>query len=406
LGVGVGGFTSAIFHLVTHSFFKASLFLSAGIVIHAFNGKQDLRELGGIKKLLSISYWTFLISTLAIISFPFTSGFFSKDEILTKTYFSHIYNNLLDGKLSWLSKFYFFLGVLGSFITSFYMIRLFMLIFEGRTKLRSTLSREIKKPSFSMKLSTILLSILSIIGGIIGLPHYLKLPNIIDEWLSKGSLFPIIETITSKEIYISLLSTVISLSGAYLAYIIYKDPELKLANKFIISYPRIYRTVYNKFWVDEIYERTVVKLFNLLSIISYQLLDRLIIDGIVNLLAESIFILSSIFRYILHSSGKIQRYIMFMLLGMLIILFYIAYPVTDIKVEVDNIGGVYFKLPAYPGYKFKFDFDGDGKWDKVTKEGEKGVYKRFLPGVYDIKIEITNNWGITVTKRIKVILEE
>lgn len=117
LGLGVGAFTGGVFHVMTHAFFKALLFLGAGSVIHAMSGEQDIRKMGGLKKALPITHITFLIATIAISGIPPFSGFFSKDEIL-----AHAYNH---------NKIYWMLGIIGSMLTAFYMFRLYFLTFHG-----------------------------------------------------------------------------------------------------------------------------------------------------------------------------------------------------------------------------------------------------------------------------------
>src|SRR5690606_37216028 len=159
LGLGVGAFTGALFHVITHAFFKALLFLGAGSVIHAMSGEQDLRSMGGLKKKLPITYITMLIGTIAIAGIPPFSGFFSKDEILAHAF--------ADNTLLWLG------GLIGALFTAYYMFRLLFLTFFG--KYRGTFEQEshLHESPLSMKLPLIILAVLSIIGGFLNIPEVL-----------------------------------------------------------------------------------------------------------------------------------------------------------------------------------------------------------------------------------------
>jgi NADH-quinone oxidoreductase subunit L len=166
LGLGVGAYTGAVFHVTTHAFFKALLFLGAGSVIHAMSGEQDIRNMGGLKKYLSITFYTFLLGTIAISGiFPF-SGFFSKDEILGHAY---SYN-----------KFFWLMGVLGSVMTAFYMFRLFYLTFYGKFRGTEKQLHHLHESPATMTIPLIVLAVLSVVGGLLGIPevfggnHFLK----------------------------------------------------------------------------------------------------------------------------------------------------------------------------------------------------------------------------------------
>lgn len=393
IGVGVGAFTGAIFHLVTHSFFKACLFLCAGVITYALKGIQDIRYMGGIKRGLPLIYWSFFSATLAIMGIPPTSGFFSKDDIIVKAYFTQLYSKIGDGEFSWLSNLYFVIGVVTSFITSFYMIRLFMLVFEGKEKFRRNISWQLHNGGFSMLFPILVLAFLSIFGGV-------------KEWLEGAIPEPEFRVIPSKEIYIVILSIIISISGAYLAYTLYREPSLKKVRFFSTQFPFLYRLVYNRFWIDELFDLVIVRPMRFLANLLYKFIESLLIDGLVNLLGYLTLGISEIFRLILHGNGKLQRYVAYITIGFLVVVLYLGYPVTDIQAEMDTVGGLYIRLPAYPGYKFKLDFDGDGRWDEEVDFKTPTVYHKFNPGIYNIKIEITSNWGLKVLKNIRLELEE
>ena len=159
LALGVGAFTGGVFHLITHAFFKALLFLGAGSVIHAMGGEQDIRKMGGLKKYVPITYMTFLVGTIAISGIPPFSGFFSKDEIL-----AHAFQ---------VNPIFWVLGVLGSMMTTFYMFRLFYLTFMGTFRGTEDQKHHLHESPKTMTIPLIVLSVLAIVAGFIGIPHVL-----------------------------------------------------------------------------------------------------------------------------------------------------------------------------------------------------------------------------------------
>ena len=173
LAVGVGAFSAGIFHLVTHAFFKALLFLGSGSVIHAMSNKQDIREMGGLKKQMPVTYWTFLFATLAIAGIPPFSGFFSKDEILWKAFSSPQGHWTL-----WL------IGFVAAGLTAFYMFRLVFLTFHGECRADEETKHHIHESPSLMTVPLIVLGVLSVIGGFAGIPEALWGGNHFHHWLA------------------------------------------------------------------------------------------------------------------------------------------------------------------------------------------------------------------------------
>ena len=166
IGVGVGAFTAGIFHLVTHAFFKACLFLGSGAVIHAMSGEQDIRNMGGLWKKIPITAWTFLIATCAIAGFPPLSGFFSKDEILVSALGSPYLPLALD-------RIVYFMGTIAALFTAYYMFRLFFLTFTGEFRGTHEQEHHVHESPWTMTLPLIVLAFLSLVGGaILGWPHH------------------------------------------------------------------------------------------------------------------------------------------------------------------------------------------------------------------------------------------
>ncbi len=257
LAVGVGAFGAGIFHLMTHAFFKALMFLGSGSVIHAMSEEQDIRKMGGLKKYLPITHFTFLMGWLAIIGFPLFSGFFSKDEILWKAFSSP-----RGAPALWV------VGVIGALLTAFYMTRLMALTFWGKSRVDKSIHPH-ESPAL-MTIPLIVLAILSVVGGFVGVPHVIgqylgHMPNFFEHWLE-----PLIRAIPANEmtemaganhepLEWGLMSTsvILVLMSASLAYYFYivKPGTSEKVKKF---FGPVYKFVDNKFLVDEAYFKFLV----------------------------------------------------------------------------------------------------------------------------------------------------
>jgi NADH-quinone oxidoreductase subunit L len=310
LACGVGAFATGIFHLMTHAFFKALLFLVAGAVIHALSGEQDIRRMGGLRKVLPVSYWTFLVAALAIAGvFPF-AGFFSKDEILWETL-------QLRGLLAW------GLGAAGALLTSFYMFRLMFLVFHGTPRH----DKGVHVPPLSFQVPLVCLAALSTVGGLVGAPLLFG-RHLVREFLS-----PVFQTsaaghlaepsglvgghTAASELAMSLVSLSIAGLGIALAYRFYVvSPELPLRMKE--KFRRLYSLLFNKYYVDEIYDALFVKPTTKLASLLWTSFDSLVIDGAVNGSASAVEAGSRVLRRI--QTGALQSYALSIALGAIAVL--------------------------------------------------------------------------------------
>jgi NADH-quinone oxidoreductase subunit L len=339
MALGVGAFAAGIFHLMTHAFFKALLFLGAGSVIHAMSGEQDLRKMGGLWRNIPKTATTFLIATLAICGiFPF-AGFFSKDEILGRA---------IDR--------YFFLWAIGFItagMTAFYMFRLFFLAFSGYTRADEQVEKHIHESPPSMTVPLMILAGLSIVGGWIGWPGSLGGENRFERFLepvlagalSETGAIKIAHHGLAKEIFLMVLSLSIAVAGIWLAYEFYRSkriaPEL-LAEKW----PRAYQLLLHKYYVDEIYDALIVNrvkdLSTLFGLFDAKVIDGMgvdgagwlarfgsrvsmwwdkwVIDGLLNFSAKFLQLLS--FPVRLLQSGMFSSYAMVILIGLVVLLAY------------------------------------------------------------------------------------
>lgn len=326
LACGVGAYTAAIFHLVTHAFFKACLFLGSGSVIHAMHHEQDIRRMGGLKDQMPITYLTFLISTIAIAGiFPF-SGFFSKDEIL--------YHALMDGNVI-----YWGMGISGAFITAFYMFRLVFLTFHGKSNVDPHVHPH-ESPSV-MTIPLIILAGLALTGGILGIP-IIHGWHILHNWLEPVLHFDFAAAFEYSqhqmahhghhvsfahlliepehnvwiELGLMLFSVGVALAGIFAAYMFYiKMPELPGK---MTKGQWGYDLVKNKYMVDEFYDETIVKPTVEGSYRLWKDADVKGVDGAVNGVAQTIAWFSKIARN--FQSGFVRNYAMFMVVGFVLLL--------------------------------------------------------------------------------------
>ena len=289
LGVGVGAFSAGIFHLMTHAFFKALLFLGAGAVIHGLHGEQDLRQMGGLFKHMKITALTLLCASLAISGVPGTSGFFSKDAILVAAY----------ARAPWM----YWIGVITAGMTAFYVFRAWFMAFLGDYRGHA-------HPHESPLVMTgplMILAVLSLVGGFINVPHFLepmfaeKAENQALAWLSAG----------------------VGLLGIFLAYIFYVAKR-GLADSFAKSIGGLYNLVYNKYFVDEAYDAAIVEpLVEGSRTVLWRGIDAGLIDGTVNGVGKRSRGVGSILRLI--QSGNIRSYAAWVVLGSIVLLLAVGF---------------------------------------------------------------------------------
>ncbi len=310
LGLGVGAYTGAFFHVLTHAFFKALLFLGAGSVIHAMSNEQDMRSMGGLKKKLPITFLTMLMGTIAISGIPPFSGFFSKDEILAHTY-EH-------NKILWI------LGVIGAMFTAFYMFRMLFLTFNNTFRGTHEQEHHLHESPGSMTFPLIVLAVLSVVGGFLGVPEVLGGSH----WLA-NFLSPVFQESTkragslaldhSTEYLLMAISVAGALIAAFVAYVKYaKNNHVPLADTGDRSV--LAKLSFNKYYLDEIYDTIITKPLNLLSGFFYKVVDKGAIDGLVNGLGKATIEAGKGLR--LLQSGNIGFYIFMMVASIVGLLLY------------------------------------------------------------------------------------
>ncbi|MBN8677063.1 MAG: NADH-quinone oxidoreductase subunit L [Chitinophagales bacterium] len=305
VALGMGAYASAMFHVTTHAFFKALLFLGAGSVIHGMGGEQDIRKMGGLRKAMPVTFWVFLIGTMAIAGFPFLSGFFSKDEIFAYTY-AH------GGKLWW------GLAGLGAMFTAIYMCRLLYVTFFGSFRGTHEQEHHLHESPKIMTIPLIILAVLSVAGGFLNTPHFMHLGN--DQWLAHwfSAVIPMSEMHldASTEWTLMTFTTSLALVIIVVSYFIYgKTSNLPVADE---AQTGLTRVIANKFYVDEIYDFLFVRPVEKLSKLFHYYVDIQGIDGIVNGVASGVQALGAQVRKL--QNGNIEYYLLGMVAGAILLM--------------------------------------------------------------------------------------
>ena len=312
LACGVGAFTAGVFHLMTHAFFKALLFLGAGSVMHALSGETQITKMGGLKKLTPTTFWTFLVAGLAIAGIPGLSGFFSKDEILWKT-FLH-------------SPVLYVIALIAAGVTAFYMFRMIFSVFYGTPRMDAAVMHHLHESPKVMTVPLMILAVLSIIGGYVGIPHLNQFEHWLDpvftRFVPAGAALPSeAHGSFGLELGLMALSVIVALVGIYIAYQIYLV-KIGAADRMATSFSGIYNLLKHKWYVDEIYEALFVRpLLWLSENFFWKIFDVKIIDGIVNGVANFLGGLASVLRR--WQTGIVQNYAVTVVLGVIILLGYL-----------------------------------------------------------------------------------
>jgi NADH-quinone oxidoreductase subunit L len=311
LGLGVGAYTGAFFHVITHAFFKALLFLGAGSVIHAMHHEQDMRNMGGLKAKLPITFFTMLMGTIAISGLPPFSGFFSKDEIL-----AHVYEH---NPTLWV------IGVIGAMLTAFYMFRMLFLTFWGSFRGTKEQEKHLHESPASMTIPLIVLAILSVIGGAIGIPEVLGGHHWLAQFLSPVLVYtqavseeavPLDHATEYLLMGISVGAALIAITIAYITYVSRKVlPISDAENRSFLS-----KLSYRKFYIDEVYEALITRPLYAISSFLYKVVDKLGIDGLVNGAGTTAKEASKTLRLI--QTGNVGFYIFMMVAGIVALLIY------------------------------------------------------------------------------------
>jgi len=306
LACGVGAYGAGIFHLYTHAFFKALLFLGAGSVMHAMQGELDIQKMGGLKKYMPYTYWTFLIASLSIAGIPGLAGFFSKDEILWLAFAS-----------GGLGKFVWFLGAVTALLTAFYSFRIVYVAFHGKFRGTHEQEHHLHESPATMTVPLVILCVGAVAAGWVGLPALLfgEHANFFAEFTAPVLGHPHVEGTHAEEAIIMVLSVAIAVGGLLIAryfYVKRKDIPVSLGQRFSLPY----QVLWNKYYIDEIYDFIIVRpTFWLARNVIEGFTDRRIIEGVVNGVPRNIGRASQLLRR--AQTGIVHHYAAIMGLGIL-----------------------------------------------------------------------------------------
>ena len=392
VGVGTANFAAGIFHLFTHAFFKAGLFLCAGSVMHAMSGSGDITKMGGLGKRLPWTTRVFQVCWLAISGVPVFSGFFSKDAILDGTFATHVYGP----GLAWVGPLVGVLLLLAAFGTAFYMSRLYFLVFTGECRADHHTQEHIHESPAAMVFPLVVLAVGAVLAGVAGIPPAIRElfgvhgESTLAAWLAPAVGEPL-EVAHSTEWSVMGLSTLVALGGIGLAYAYFGGGYRQPAHAFVQRAPGLVGLVRDKFRIDELYGKLLLRPFRILCDVIFQLVDRILIDKI--LIGGWAFVadmVGRVFRF--FQAGDVQRYLAVFAIGVSVVLWIAARPALpdEVLVKVDGrTAKVELVDPdAKSGaMRYSFDFDGDGTPDR-SGVAPSALWAYSAPDHYTVTITI------------------
>jgi NADH-quinone oxidoreductase subunit L len=395
-GVGTGNFDGGVFHLYTHAFFKAGLFLCAGSVMHAMSGSGDITIMGGLRKKVPLTWAVFFVCWLAICGVPGLSGFFSKDSIVGGAFGTPIFK----GDLAWVGPAVGTVLLIAALGTAFYMSRLYFLVFTGETRASEEIKHHIHESPPLMVGPLIVLAAGALVGGAVIFPGALFGH---EEWnLLAHRLEPVLghelEVPHSTEAVFMIVSSLIAFAGIGAAWLFYGGGYREPAKKFAATFPGLVRLVRDKFRIDELYNALFVRPIKRAGGLIFSVVDRILIDTVmVEGTAKLTGFLGSFARRFQRGDG--QGYMAWFAIGVAALVYFTTRPAlsgdlvvtkTGLDVTVDaRHGGKTAQQPL----EYEFDFDDDGK-PEVTGTSSQAHYTYARPGSYKLRITVKNPaWG-------------
>lgn len=452
LGVGVGAFVAGFFHVMTHAFFKACLFLGSGSVIHAMHARihsteasQDMRNMGGLRKYMPVTFWTFTAAWAAIVGLPFiTSGFYSKDEILLKAKTSFVAGPETivspGGQIeidnfvwpTWGPTVLYVIGLSAAILTAFYMTRLVIGTFLGEFRGWTIVpgwkdphahsedhdehhheepgpgmeGPEPHESPWQMTLPLVILGALSIGAGFLSAHvwHITPLDNFLNPLFNGAN--ESVRLVDGHEGYVwpgIALAILAFAGGVGAAFFIYVKKEGAPARALAAKYPKLYSLVYDKWRIDELYQNTVIASLDSLAEMCVWA-DKYIIDGI--LARFSAFLISLVGTVLRQfQTGRLQAYAATLVVGLAAIGWYVVIPQANVRAEEDHRRGEY-ALTAAPGlgYTYRWDLDGDGEWDQEEfTENAQANFQLKIDERRTVRLEVKNLFGRTCVEEWTVV---
>ncbi len=405
--VGVGFFAAGFFHVFTHAFFKACLFLGAGSVMHAVHahGDADIRKLGGLRKIMPITGLTFLVSCLAISGVPPFSGFFSKDEILLGAALQALgHGSTLATSVGWFTL----IGLtLAAVMTAFYMFRLYFLTFTGSYRSAEggdehAYDAHPHESPASMAFPLVVLGTGAVVVGFLGLPHLVPfvgthLPNWWAGWMEAS----VASTGNHDSMAAVNLAAVLGLSamalGVGAAWVLYRDKEHDAFGEKL--WRPLHSFLFDKWRVDELYAATIINPIKKLAVVTGRV-DQTFVDGLLTRVPS--FTVKTFGRLFSRMQvGIVQVYGMMIVVGMAAIVWWFAYPHPTVNASLKGTT-VYLSVAPGPGYEYRWDGDSDGEYEQGWST-RSGFTRRYTPGEpMTAIVEVRNAFGNTARKIVRI----
>ena len=395
VGVGTGNFAGGIFHLFTHAFFKAGLFLCAGSVMHAMSGSGDITKMGGLGKQLPWTTRVFQICWLAICGIPVFSGFFSKDAILNGAFATEVYGH----DLGWVGPLVGSMLLLAALGTAFYMSRLYYLVFTGPCRADEHVQHHIHESPVSMVFPLVVLAAGAILSGFAGVPPAIRElfgkhgESTLAVWLEPAVGAPL--EVSHRAEWMGMgVSTVVALAGIGLAYLFYGGGYRAPAHAFARKLSGLVALVRDKFRIDELYGYIIIRPLQVLCKVAFQVVDRILIDKILiggwAFLAD---VAGRVFRF--FQAGDVQRYLAVFAIGLAVLVWIAARPAAPDEVrfliEGNTVSASLVDPEAASGnLTYSFDFDGDGVADRQGKT-PNAIWTFSGPADYTVSIVIEDS---------------
>jgi NADH-quinone oxidoreductase subunit L len=398
VGVGTGNYAGGIFHLTTHAFFKAGLFLCAGSVMHAMSGSGDITKMGGLRKKIPWTHGVFFVCWLAICGIPIFSGFFSKDAIIAAAFDAHVFDAV---GLAWVGKVAAVTLTLAALGTAFYMSRLYFLVFSG-SDIRA--SEEVKHhvhespsvmvgPLVVLAIGATLVGLLGIPGALFDHPEW----NLLGHWLE-----PVVDVEPhvshATELGVMVGATTLALLGIGLAYVFYGGGYREPARRFAGAFPGLVRLTQDKFRIDELYDALIIRPIKRLSQALYTFVDRIIIDKI---LVEGVGVAVDVFSRVARAvqGGDGQRYMAVFAIGVALLVGFASQPTAPFTKLKVTATGRSVAIDARRGprastrpLEYTFDF-GDGR-PAVKGMAPEARHDYDRPGSYTVHVTVRDpRWG-------------
>ncbi len=407
-GVGTGAFGSGVFHLYTHAFFKAGLFLCAGSVMHAMSGSGDITKMGGLGRKIPWTHRVFFVCWLAICGVPIFSGFFSKDAIVAGAFATHVFGE----SLSWVGPVVGTVLLLAALCTSFYMSRLYFLVFSGECRADHETQHHIHESPIEMVGPLVVLAVGAGLGGLIGFPGGLfghEEWNLLGHWL-EPVVGPELHIPHAVEVTVMAASTAVAFVGIFLARAFFGGGYREPAHQFARSMPGFVALVRDKFRVDELYNFFIVRPLRFVSRGLFVIVDRIVIDkAMVEVPAAIVGVFGRAARW--FQAGDAQRYLATFAIGVAAIFYLATRPPapdafkvtiqgTAVDVDARGVAGTAGRTLLYD-----FDFEADGTVDrKGSSPTAHFVYEG--TGTYVIRVTIKDpRWGTSTRLEQKVRIQ-